>query len=307
MLRGSLLALVAGVSIPAVGRADDLAALYPDGTTLAFGIDVKAITNSPLGKKVIGADKPFDATRKLLKALFPNQVFPITDDALKPLESVTNRLDRVTATANVTRGNWPPSIVVYLEGEIDEEEYFKAAEAIAKQESKPFKVEKLGERRLFVVGNDRTTIHGLRVSRSLFLIATSRDLIDEVLAKHAGKKRAKLQPTFVAHLKKVKPAETPIWLAVGGMEVIEGLSGVATIALKDDAEFRMEVACDSEDLARSLETGLGHVVDYLTQSQTPQAKLWDAARITVKRDNLTVTATGSIPSERLAEEYAKQK
>jgi hypothetical protein len=307
MTRGLLVALGAVLALPTAGRGEDILPLYPDAATLAFGIDVKAITSSPLGKKVIGSDKPFDATRKLLKTLFPSQVFPITDNALKPLETVTNRLERITAIANVTRGNWPPPIVVYLEGEIDEEEYFKAAETIAKQESKPFKVEKLGERRLFIVGNDQTTIHGLRVSRSLFLVATSRDLIDEVLEKHAGKKRAKLQPTFLAHLKKVKPAETPIWLVVGGMEVIDGLSGIATIGLKDDADFRMEVACEKEDMARSLETGLGHVVDYLTQSQTPQAKLWDAARITAKREGTTVTATGSIPGKLLAEEYAKQK
>jgi hypothetical protein len=307
MLRGSLLAVVAVVSIPAAGRAQVSSALYPDAATVAFGIDVKAITASPLGKKVIGTDRPFDATRKLLKTLFPSQVFPITDNALKPLETVTNRLERVTAIANVTRGNWPPPIVVYLEGEIDEEEYFEAAEAIAKYENKPFKVEKLGERRLFLVGNDQTTIHGLRVSRTLFLVATSRDLIDDVLEKHAGKKRAKLQPTFLTHLKKVKPAESPIWLVVGGIEVIDGLSGVATIGLKDNAEFRMEVTCEKEKMARTLENGLEHVVEYLTQSQTPQAKLWDAARITAKREGTTVTAAGSIPGKLLAEEYAKQK
>ena len=307
MLRGSLVALVMVATIPAAGRADDLGGLYPDAATLAFGLDIKAITTSPLGKKVIGDDKPFDASRKLLRVLFPEQVFPITDKALKPLETVTNRLERVTAVANVTRGNWPPPIVVYLEGEIDEAEYFKAAEAMTKLESKQFKTEKHGERKLFIVGTDRTAIHGLRVSRSLFLVATSRDLIDEVVEKHAGKKRAKLQTTFLTHLKKVNPAETPIWLVVGGIEVFDGLSGIATIGLKDNADFRMEVACEKEDMARSLETGLRHVVEYLTQSQTPQAKLWDAARITARREGTTVTAIGSIPGKLLAEEYAKHK
>jgi hypothetical protein len=307
MLRGSLVALVAVVSIPAAGRAADVAPLYPDAASFAFGLDVKAAMNSPLGKTVIGDDRPFDATRKLLKVFFPEEVFRLTDKTLRPLETVANRLERVTVVGDLDfRGRVP--IAVYLEGAIDEDEYVKAAEAIAKAENQEFATEKLGDRKLIVVGKDFQAVYGVRVSESLFLFATTRELVDEVLDKHAGKKKASVQKALAAALKKVKPAETPVWLVVGEMEILKGVTGgVATIGLADDAAFRMDVACDKEEMAATIERVLKSGVDYLAQSKTPQGQLWDAARITVKRNDLTVTAAGSIPGKRLAEEYAKQK
>ena len=97
-------------------------------------------------------------------------------------------------------------------------------------------------------------------------------------------------------------------LAVGQMKLLEGLKGgVATIALKDDAEFRIEVECDKEELATTVKQALGWLVDYVAQERSPQAKVWNAARIAVTQDGTTVTATGRIPGKLLAEEYAKRK
>jgi len=302
------LALPVVLVAPAAGRAGDVAALYPDSAIFAFGIDVKEIQNSPLGKKVIGTDKPFDATRKLLKVLFPDEVMSVTDAALKPLETVANKLERVTVVGDIIGRGGPPPIAVYLEGEIDEDDYIKAAKGIAKAEDKEFKTEKLGDRQLLIVGDDRRAMYGLAVSKSLFLIATTRDLIDEVLDKHAGKKKAKVQKALAGWIAKVKPAETPIWLAVGELKELQGiLGGVATIALKADADFRIEIGCDKEDLARDLARATESVVDYLSRAKTPQAKVWAAANITAKQDGKTVVATGSIPGKILIEEYVKQK
>src|SRR6476620_4137254 len=200
-----LLALVTVVALPAAGRAADLAPLYPDGATFALGLNVKGITGSPLGKTVIGKDRPFDATRKLLKTLFPEDLLPLTDMALAPLESVTNQLERVTILGDIGGGRGQTPIAIYLEGKIDEGEYFKAAEALAQSEKWEFTTEKLGERRLFVVRKQFQTVYGLRVSPSLFLIATTRELVDEVLDKHAGKKKAVIQKALAASLARVKP------------------------------------------------------------------------------------------------------
>jgi hypothetical protein len=199
-------------------------------------------------------------------------------------------------------------MAVFLEGEIGEDEYFKAAEAIARAENKGFATERLGERRLFIVGKDRLPYYGLAVNRSLFLLATDRALIDEVLDKHSGKRKAAPQKELSVALKKVKPTETHIWLAVGRMEILaEVTGGTATIALKDDAEFRMEVHCDRDETARSIGQVLESAVRYLARAKTPQAKLWDAASLTVWQEGTAVLMTGNVPGRLLAEEYARQK
>jgi hypothetical protein len=308
MNRSLLFALVVlGAKLPSA-RAADLAPLYPDGATFALGINVKGITSSPLGKTVIGKDKPFDATRKLLKTLFPEDILPLTDKALAPLESVTNRLERVTVVGDVGGGRGRPPIAIYLEGAIEEAEYFKAAESLAKDQNEPFTTEKHGDRKLFVAGKEGQQLFGLRVSPSLFLVATTRELVEEVLDKHAGKKRATVQKALAASLAKVKPAETPIWFVIGEIQVLRGITGgVATIALKEDADFRMEVICDEDKMAGFVARILEQGVDYLTRAMTPQGKLWNAAGIAVKRDGMTITASGSIPGKLLAEEYGKRK
>jgi len=309
MLRGPLVAVIAVMALPVAARAQLPTSLFSDKAGFVFGIDVKAIATSPLGKKVIGTDKPFDATRKLLKVLFPQNMFEITDQSLQPLETVANRLERVTVVGNFEPQFGPTPIAVYLEGTIDEEEYFKAAEAIAKAQNREFTIQKLdgkADRKLFVVGRD--DFHGFQVSKSLFVVATKRELVDEVLEKHMERKKAKIQPALAAMLKEVMPEKTPIWLVVGEFDAARGFAGgIATIGFQENADFRLEATCTEEDTAKNIETLLGHLVDFLAKSQTPQGKLWDSAKMVVKRDNLRVTATASIPGKLLAEDYAKQK
>ena len=306
-MRSFLLASFAVLVAPAAARADDITALYPDSAVFAFGIDVKGITTSPLGKKVIGDDKPYDATRKLLRVMFPEDILPVAEQAAKPLAQVANRLERATIVGHLI-ADGGAKVVVFLEGEIPEDDYVKAAEAIAKAENKEFKTEKYGERRLIVVGEGNRSLYGLRVDKSLFVIATQRELIDEVLDKHAGKKKANVQKGLTDRVAKVKPAETPIWLAVGQMkDALEIKGGVATIALKSDADFRIEIDCDKEQVATDLKRGLEFLVAYLADAKTPQGKVWHAAGIKVKQDGTTVVATGSFPAKLLIDEYAKQK
>jgi len=302
-----VLALVGVVSVPGASRAADMTLLYPDSATFAFGVDIKAITSSPLGKKVIGTDKPFDATRKLLNVFLPNDVFPVTDKAIKPLETVANRLERVTVAGNIEIGGKLP-LAIFLEGDIDEADYFKAAEEFAKVEKKEFDTVKLGDRKLLVIGDANATFYGLRVSKSLFVLASQREMIDEVLDKHAGKRKAKVHSSLIGWQKKAKPGETPMWLVLGELKVLEGIKGgVATIALKEDADFRIEVSCAKQDLADTIKSVFDGAVRYFAQEQSPQAKVWNAAGIAVKQDGTTVTASGSIPGKLLAEEYAKRK
>ena len=302
-----VLALLVVGLLPPTARAADVTPLYPDGSMFAFGVDIKGITTSPLGKKVIGNEKPFDATRKLLHVLLPNGLFNFTEKSIKTLETVANRLERVTVAGSIENTGKQP-IAIFLEGAIDEDDYVKAAEAFAKAEGKPFTTEKLGERKLLVFGDGNSMAYGLRVSPSLFVIVSQRELLDEVLDKHAGKRKAKVQAGLLNWRKKAKPDETPLWLAVGEWKVLEGIKGgVATIALKDDAEFKIEVECNQDQLATTLKGAFDGIVTYFAREQTPQAKVWNAAGIKVKQDGTTVIASGSIPGKLLAEEYAKQK
>lgn len=302
-----LLALALFATTPLASRADDLTALYPDAAVFAFGVNVNSIATSPLGKKIIGDDKPFDATRKLLKVLLPKDVFPVTDMSIKPLEAVANRVNRVTVAGNIENGN-QPTIAIFLDGEITENEYIKAAEEFAKMENKPFTTAKLGDRKLLILGEGDSTAYGLLLSKSRFVIATSRVALDEVLDKHAGKRKAEMQPALAEWLKKAKPTETPIWAAVGELKLLDGIKGgVATITLQENADFHIAIVCNSDGLASILNDALGHVVQYFDNGTSPQAKVWKAAGIKVKQDGKTITAAGSIPGKLLAEEYAKQK
>lgn len=302
-----LFALALLATLPAAARADDVTALYPDSATFAFGVNVKGIAASPLGKTVIGDDKPFDAARKLIKVLIPADVFVFTEQSLKPLETVANKLDRVAVAGALFDGN-PPPIVILLEGTIDEGEYSQAAAGYAKAANKPFATEKRGDRTLLILGGENERTYGLRVHESLFVIATDRELIDEVLDKHAGTRKAKMQPALAGWLKKAKPAATPLWLTVGEIKNGDGLlGGVATITLNDDAEFRIEVGLDKVENAATIKTALEWLVAYIENEKSPQAKVWRAAAITVKQDGTTVRAAGRFPGQLLIEEYAKQK
>jgi hypothetical protein len=213
----------------------------------------------------------------------------------------------VTVVGNFEGGN-QPFLSIFLEGDIDEGDYIKAAEEFAKLENKPFTTAKRGERKLLMLGEGNSAVYGVRVSKSLFVVATTRELIDDVLEKHAGKLKADVQPALLEWLKKAKPAETPLWLVVGELKLLKGINGgAATITLNDNADFRIEIACDKDDLAATIKNVLEQVVKYFDGAQSPQAKVWAAAGIKIKRDGRTVTATGSIPGKLLAEEYAKQK
>jgi hypothetical protein len=69
----------------------------------------------------------------------------------------------------------------------------------------------------------------------------------------------------------------------------------------------MDVVCDKEETAMSIGKVLASGVDYLARAKTPQGKLWDAARLSVRWEGDSVRMTGAIPGKMLAEEYAKQK
>lgn len=307
----ALLAVTAPVP-PGAGQATDLTPIFPDGAVAAMGIDIKGVMNSPLGKKVVGDDKPFDAARKILKVLFPvDGLLPVEGDAGKAVAAVANRLNRATIAYEPKNNGF----VIYLEGEITEDDYLRAAEELAKSSMREFKTEKLGERKVAVVGEGGGTVYGLRLSEALFLIVYRKELLDEILEKYAAKKVASLDKLLVARLKTVKTAETPVWLVIGELKVEGGasplndLSGlVATISLKADADIRITGDYATEEQAEKTKGTLNGVLPLLQLiGEESQMNIWQAAKIGVKRDGKTVTAAGSIPAKLLAEHYAQQK
>ena len=306
----AVLTAPAAAPVPPGAGATDLAPIYPDGTCIALGIDIKGVMNSPLGKKVID-DKPFDAARKLLKVLFPLEgALPVEGDVGKAIAAVANRLNRVTVAVEPKDAR----VVIYLEGEITEDEYVRAAEQLAKSTNRAFKTEKLGERKLVIIGEDGGRVYGLRLSDALFLITTKRELLDEVRDKHAGKKKATIDKLLAERLKTVKTAETPVWLVIGDLQIVNSLdllnalSGlVATISLKADADIRITGDYATEERARNTKRSLEALLGFLPLSGDTQGRVWQAADLKVKQDGKTVIATGSIPAKLLADEYAKQK
>lgn len=306
------LALLAFLACPAAGRAAYLTDLFPDDALLVVGIDVKSVMDSPLGKKVVGADKPFDATRKLLKVLFGDAkaLFPevgvlsLEGDAAKPVAAGVNKIERVTVVISEKSDD-----AIFLEGELDEAEFTAVAKAVAKARDRFFVARVRGEREALAV--PRNSMYGMRLSKSLYLVASGTETLDDVLSKHDGKKKAKVQKPLLDTLGKVKPAETPIWLAAGEWKDsffktdISISSAIATVALADNAEIRIRVTGLSDESSKFWE-GIPQMVE-LVAALLDNHAFWKAAGMTAKRDDKTVTAAVSIPGKLLADEYEKQK
>ena len=286
----------------AVAHADDLTPLFPDNASIAMGIDVKAIYDSPLGKKVVGKDKPFDVTRKLIAMIFPDDESLFK--SIAPLEPLINRLDRITFVGNVTESN----LGIFLEGDIDEAELTRSAEAYAESAKLSFKTEKLGDRKLLIIGDNNR--YAVRVDKSLAVFASSRELLSEILDQHSGKRKTEPQPALLEGVKHIKPGKTPVWLVMSEIPFLRlGITRlVGTISFAADADIRLDVTCETDDKAKELVALLkeGHeaVITYLKE---PAKGLWQSANLTAKQDDKKVTVTGKVSGARLAVEYAKLK
>lgn len=296
-------ALVALAAVPAAGRAADLTDLFPDDTRIVVGVDVKAVMGSPLGKKVVGADTPFEAARKLLKVLFDLQgILPLGGDATKPITVVANKVQRVTVVLNAEL----ETATIFLEGEIDDGEFAEAGKAVAKVLDKQFREWEVGGNRKALVLDkgapaDRTWgWFAARVNKTLLVISSKRDVVTTALSRYDGERKGRLPPKLADALRKVDPRKTPFWLVAG--EIPEGsiLPAVsllaATLSLADDADIRVEVEGKNGDWAKRWE-GLLRVVSNYND-------VWKAAAIKVVRDGTNVTAAGSIPGKVLAAKYA---
>jgi hypothetical protein len=216
-----VMALVVLLCSGAAAKADDLTTLYPDNSSFAFGIDIKAIYSSPLGKKVVGKDKPFDATRKLMAMIFPDEPF---FKSIAPMEMLINRLERITFVGHATESRLETNLI--LEGDIDEAELIRSAEAVADLAKVSFTTEKLGDRKLLIIGD---LSYAVRVTKSLAVFSTSRAELINTLDQHAGKRKAQPQPALLEELKRIKPAETPIWLVVGEVRILKEFLGITRL------------------------------------------------------------------------------
>jgi hypothetical protein len=305
MVSTRVIALAAVLVSGAVAHADDLTPLYPRGVSFAMGIDVKAIYASPLGKKVVGKDKPFDVARKLTAMILANESESLFK-SIAPLEPLINRLDRITVVGGIA-GESRLEADVFMEGDIDEAELTRAAEAFADVAKLSFQTEKLGDRKLIIIGDNS---YAVRVNKSLAVFASSRERLSEILEQHSGKMKTKPQPALLEGLKQIKKEEAPVWLVMGKIPIIGlGITRlVGTISFGVDAGIRIEASTETEDQANKVVELLKVVheaaISYLKE---PAKGLWQAADLKAKQDGKTVTVTGQVSGARLAEEYAKLK
>jgi len=288
----------------AVAHADDLTPLFPDNASIAMGIDVKAIYDSPLGKKVVGKDKAFDVARNLMAMIFSKNESESFFKSIEPLEPLINRLDRITFVGNATESN----LGIFLEGDIDEAELARVAEAYAESAKLSFNTEKMGDRKLLIIGDNNR--YAVRVNKSLAVFASSRELLNEILDQHSGKRKTKPQPALLEGVKQIKPGKTPVWLVMSEIPFLRlGITSlVGTISFAADVDIRLDVTCETDDQAKEL-VGLlkkGHeaLISYLKE---PAKSLWQSADLKAKQDDKKVTVTGKVSGTKLAEEYAKLK
>jgi hypothetical protein len=298
-----IVALATLIFSGAVAHADDLTPLFPDNASIAMGIDVKAIYDSPLGKKVVGKDKPFDVARNLMAMIFSKNESESFFKSIEPLEPLINRLERISLAGDSSSA----TVCFFLEGDIGDAELTRTTEAFAELAKLSFNTEKIGDRKMLIVG-DRS--YAVRVNKSLAVFASSRELLSEILDQHSGNRKAKPQPALLERLKRIKPAESPIWLAMGELKTFNlGIAGsVGTISFDADAEIRLEVSLVSEEKAKDVESVLkeGHEL-LISWLKEPAKSLWQAADFKAKQDGKMVKVTGKVSGAKLAEEYAKLK
>lgn len=288
-----------GAATDGLRAADDLRPFYPDNAVAVLTVDVKAVTASPFGKKVFGADPPFTAARKLVGVLLPDGAIDVPENTRTHLAGLANKLERVTFVATAEpKGFLKLGLVTLLEGPNTEDDYVKALEGYAKAEGQTLGSEvRGGRRRLHLDGWG----HGAAASKSLFVLSDKEELVADVLDKLDGKAKPFVNKELNDAVGKMEPADTPVWLAVADEELG---TAVATLALKGDAEFRFRYTGKHAALIRTLAES---VLAELAGRDTRQGKVWAAAKIAVKVDGDTVTASGAFPAKLLADEYAKQK
>ncbi len=326
----SVFVVLALLAAPAAA-ADDIAPLLPERTVAVIGIDVKEVMTSPLGKKVFGTDKRSTVITKLASALLESALldYLLKDTlgdylktldksareklvkefvkevvkALEPFKGLVDKIERVTIAFVPEREDSPysgplrkafgeTSMIVFLEGPNSEEDYRNVLESILKALGEQLEVKKIGGRNVLPLPLGQ----GISLSKSLFVIAENQERLTDVLDRYDGKKKLTKNEQLVDAMKRVKPTDTPIWI-VHGRES-RGLA-VGTFALKDDVDFRYEYKGDN---------GLGNfLVGRVEGELDSAARLIPLAKLTVQRKGNVVTATGTIPGKRLAEEYAKQK
>ena len=315
------------VFFPTSVRADDISHLFPDDTEFAWSIDIKAIMASPVGKAAIGKDTPSELARKLWRwtGLDAFDRYPwFSDFRFTPFpDKVMNKLDRVTyAGPNSAVLGLPPG-TYFLEGDVDENEIAKYWKAECPD---GFWQDKIGDRILLLLryneARSERRWYGIRLSDSLYLITTDFDplktkgILKVVMDKHAGKRRAVLQPAMADWLDKGKP-DVSNWVCHFPSEekifLFPTLArATATISLKKDLEIRIEGTFQEEAQAKEMEELADKVAGKLADKAAWTRKELEMRILTetgfeTKRDGKLMVLTCKIPMKVLAEEYTKQK
>lgn len=304
-----LVALVVATSAPA--GAADLTPLFPDDAWMVIGFEVKAIHESPLGRKVIGKDSVPLAARKLLT------MFGVEDtaDHLKSFAALDPLLEGVTRlTAMITLRGRPrdyEDAVVFLEGEFDDAKLAKGIESLCKQLEIAYKVETIDGRVVHVAGGEKELKWMFRVDKGTVALAYSRKAVEGVLACQAGKKKSQPPKAFIEWVKAVDPKSTPAWVVVGvnrsGDDSVLYSRLVATLSLGDDLALNVKAEAPNEAAAKSFRELLQVYPFGLTQSKDKPTwnDLGNSARIESNKN--MVTATAKVSSAKLIADYKKQK
>jgi len=309
MFPGPVTALALILAAPAPARAADLTRLYPDAAWIVLGIEVKAVHQSPLGKRVFGTDGPAAAGRKVLAMLF----HPEDADDLKAL-AIDPMLDRITRLTFVTSdgGDRPDSDDwrLFLEGDFDEADLGRAIEAVCNRRGVPYNAETVGGRTVHVAGEKGRTHRVFRLDKTTVVVVLTPAAVTDVLDRQAGTKKSKAAKAVVDGARAIDPVATPMWLVVGENRVgdrVDYSRMVATLALTDDVTLRIRMETPDADAAdRCRQTLLLFTNLFAIAKEAP---LLTALAASAKRETAgtVVTATAALPGKTLAEEYAKRK
>src|SRR5262245_40888831 len=250
MFSGPITALALVVAAPDLTKAPDLTTFFPDDAWIVLGIDVKAVHQSPLGKRVFGTDGPTTAARKVLAALGN----PDDADDLKALaiDSLLDRVTRLTRVSSDGRGEFYRSDDwrLFLEGDCDDASLGTAIHALCNRKEVPYTTETVRERTIHIYGEKGRTFRVFRVDKTTIAIVLTAAAVDNILDLRAGTRMSKAPKPVVEATRAIDPAKTPMWLVVGENRVddrVEYTRMVATVTLGEDVTLR--VRTESPDAA----------------------------------------------------------
>lgn len=286
-------------------HAADLSALYPDGTWLVLGIELKSLHEAKPMKGIFQQD---GRTRTAIKV---GQAFGNTEIvALSHFAPIIDQVERVTLVTGPDQSYDTDDFRLFVEGPINEELLKRTINNECRRLKRAYSTDKIGERTIHVITNNEAKLYIVQLAKDVVVLTSTKTGLTNVMDFHSGNKKSAMSKVIRDRLKSIEPQKRPLWLVVGenrfGEEVLYS-SMCATVRMEQ--EIILEIAMDTPTpaatkQARQLLELYGGTFQ-LAKTQPLQQALGKS--LTVKSTNNSIQALTTVPIKLFGDIYALQR